>query len=138
MYPLLYERLIFGNRPEAAEPLAHLLENRNGVVAATVSAAVFGSGVYDGYFNIDPLDDVNLVIRVYALNALHPNPRRVLMIGLASGSWAQILANHPQVDRLDIVEINPGYLELIPQYPWCVPCSKIPRCTSPLTTDAAG
>jgi spermidine synthase len=117
LYPLLYERLIFGKRPESAEPLAHVMENRNGVVAVTQSAAVFGNGVYDGYFNIDPLDDVNLVVRVYALSALHPNPRRVLMIGLASGSWAQILANHPQVERLDIVEINPGYLGLIPQYP---------------------
>jgi spermidine synthase len=116
-YALLYERLIFGKRPESAESLAHLMENRNGVVAVTRSAAVFGNGVYDGYFNIDPLDDVNLVVRVYALSALHPNPKRVLMIGLASGSWAQILANHPQLERLDIVEINPGYLELIPQYP---------------------
>jgi spermidine synthase len=116
-YPLLYERLIFGNRSEATEPLAYVMENRNGVVAVTQSAAVFGNGVYDGYFNIDPLNDVNLVVRVYAFSALHPNPKRVLMIGLASGSWAQILANHPQAERLDIVEINPGYLKLIPQYP---------------------
>ena len=116
IYPLLYERLIFGNRPEAREPFAHVVENRNGVVAITESAAVFGNGVYDGYFNIDPMNDVNLVIRAYALSALHPNPKRVLMIGLASGSWAQILANHPQVERLEIVEINPGYLGLIPKY----------------------
>lgn len=39
------------------------------------------------------------------------------MIGLASASWAQIFANHPQVEFLDAVEINPGYLKLIPQYP---------------------
>jgi spermidine synthase len=116
MYSLLFERLVFGNRPEAREPFAHIVENRNGVVAITESAAVFGNGVYDGYFNIDPMNDLNLVIRVYALSALHPNPKRMLMIGLASGSWAQILANQPQVEHLDIVEINPGYLELIPKY----------------------
>ncbi|HYL46583.1 MAG TPA: hypothetical protein VEU52_06130, partial [Candidatus Limnocylindrales bacterium] len=29
MYPLLYERLIFGNRAEASEPFAHVVENRN-------------------------------------------------------------------------------------------------------------
>ena len=39
------------------------------------------------------------------------------MIGLASGSWAQVVANHPKVEDLTIVEINPGYLQIIPQYP---------------------
>jgi hypothetical protein len=38
------------------------------------------------------------------------------VIGLASGSWAQILANHPQLESMDAVEINPGYLKLMPQY----------------------
>jgi hypothetical protein len=36
---------------------------------------------------------------------------------LATGSWAQIFANQPQLESLDAVEINPGYLNLIPQYP---------------------
>jgi SAM-dependent methyltransferase len=39
------------------------------------------------------------------------------MIGLSSGSWGQVFANHPQLESLDVVEINPGYLQLIPQYP---------------------
>jgi SAM-dependent methyltransferase len=39
------------------------------------------------------------------------------MIGLSSGSWGQIFVNHPQVQSLDIVEINPGYLELIQRSP---------------------
>jgi spermidine synthase len=59
---------------------------------------------------------VNFVIRIYALSAFSPNPKKVLVIGLASGSWSQILANHPQVESLDAVEINPGYLQLIPKY----------------------
>ena len=116
-YSHLFERLIFGNRPEAGENFAHVVENRNGVIAVTQDAAVFGGGVYDGYFNIDPMNDLNMVARIYALSALHPAPKRVLMIGLASGSWAQIVANHPQVESLDVVEINPGHLRLIPQYP---------------------
>jgi SAM-dependent methyltransferase len=37
------------------------------------------------------------------------------MVGLSSGSWAQVIANHPQVEHLTIVEINPGYLRLIRQ-----------------------
>jgi len=40
-----------------------------------------------------------------------------LMIGLGSGSWAQVLANHPQLESLTVVEINPGYLKLISEYP---------------------
>ncbi len=38
-------------------------------------------------------------------------------MGLSSGSWAQVVANNPEVERVTIVEINPGYLSLIRQYP---------------------
>jgi len=117
LYPLLFEKLIFGDRPEARVAFAHVVENRNGVIGVTQDRAVFGGGVYDGYFNVDPLHDSNLVVRGYALSAFCSAPKRILVIGLASGSWGQILANHPQVETLDAVEINPGYLQLIPQYP---------------------
>jgi spermidine synthase len=117
LYYHLFQKLIFGNRPEAHQDFAQLVENRNGVIAVTKDAAVFGGGVYDGYFNVDPLNDSNLIARVYALSLLHPTPKHVLMIGLASGSWAQIVASHPQLESMDVVEINPGYLQLIAQYP---------------------
>jgi len=94
-----------------------VVENRNGVIAVTREGAVFGNGVYDGYFNVDPVHDVNLIVRAYALSIFHPAPKHILMIGLSSGSWAQILVNHPQAESLDVIEINPGYLQLIPQYP---------------------
>lgn len=124
-YSNLFERLIFGTRPEAKESFAHVIENRNGVIAATQAEAVFGAGgqeavfgggVYDGSFNVDPTNDVNYVVRAYALSAFAPTPKRMFVLGLASGSWAQILANHPQLESMDIVEINPGHLRLIPQY----------------------
>lgn len=63
------------------------------------------------------MHDVNMVARPFALSAFHPAPRRVLMIGLGSGSWAQVVANQPQLEELTVVEINPGYLKLIPEYP---------------------
>jgi spermidine synthase len=116
-YRLLFERLIFGARPEAKVPFAHVVENRNGVIGVTREAAVFGGGVYDGYFNIDPANDKNLIIRAYALSVYSPPPKHILVIGLASGSWAQVYANHPQLESLEAVEINPGYLRLIPLYP---------------------
>jgi len=115
-YGLLFEKLVFGQRSESSVPFAKIVENRNGIVAVTGSGAVFGGGVYDGYFNTDPAKDVNIVLRAYAVTGLHPAPKRMLMIGLASGSWGQIFANDPRVSRFDVVEINPGYLQLISQY----------------------
>ena len=116
-YGNLHGKMIFG--PKAAEVgyMKHVVENRNGIIAVTADDAVFGGGVYDGYFNIDPSNDKNLVIRAYVLSLFHPQPKRVFMLGLASGSWAQIVANNPEVENVDIVEINPGYFQLIEQYP---------------------
>jgi spermidine synthase len=116
-YSGLFERLLFGPDAARAMSFAQTVENRNGVINVLQNGAVYGGGVYDGYFNIDPFADVNMVVRAYALSAFHPAPKRMLMIGLSSGSWGQILANHPQVESFDIVEINPGYLDLIPEYP---------------------
>ncbi len=116
-YGNLYGKMIFG--PKAAEVgyMKHVVENRNGIIAVTADDAVFGGGVYDGHFNIDPANDKNFVIRAYVLSLFHPHPKRAFMLGLASGSWAQVVANNPEVESLDIVEINPGYLPLIAQYP---------------------
>jgi spermidine synthase len=116
-FHLLYERLTFGTRDGSRVPFAKVVENRNGVVCVTRDDAVFGGGVYDGHFLIDPANDSNLTVRAFALTATHAAPKRVLMIGLASGSWAQILINDPRVEQFDVVEINPGYLKLIPDYP---------------------
>jgi spermidine synthase len=116
-YSSLYERIIFRHKMEAKIPFARVVENRNGVVAVMPSGAVFGGGVYDGGFLINPDQDSNLIIRALALGAIHSHPRRILVIGLASGSWAQVIVNHPEAEFMDVVEINPAYLQLIPHYP---------------------
>ena len=116
VFSTLYERLLFKNQ----YPRLHfqeVVETRSGTIAVTPEGTLFGGGVYDGRFNIDLLHDVNIIVRPFALSAFHPSPRQVLMIGLGSGSWAQVLANHPQVERLTVVEINPGYLKLVSEYP---------------------
>jgi len=117
LYSNLIGKLIFGPKAALADELAHVVENRSGVIAVTQDGGVMGEGVYDGYFNIDPMNDKNLVIRAYALSLFVPAPKRILMIGLSSGSWGQILVNHPLAESLDAVEINPGYLPLVAQYP---------------------
>jgi spermidine synthase len=113
----LYEELLYKGKFESGLTFRHLVETRSGVIAVSQDGIVYGGGVYDGRFNTDLIHDTNLVVRPFAISSFDPHPSEVLMIGLASGSWAQIIANHPDVQHLTIVEINPGYLQLIAQYP---------------------
>jgi len=82
------------------------------VITVSPDGVVYGGGVYDGQLRVDLRDDRNGMIRAFAIGAIHPAPKEVLMIGLSSGSWAKVLANHPQIEKLTIVEINPGYVNL--------------------------
>jgi spermidine synthase/MFS family permease len=116
----MYERLLFKELFHRGMAFTDLVENRSGVIAVDAHDTVYGGGVYDGHFNIDPMNDTNGIFRAYAIPALHPDPRDVLIIGLSSGSWAQILTNDPQVENVTIVEINPGYLSLIRKRPGIV------------------
>jgi len=94
-----------------------VIENRSGVITVDKAGLVYGGGIYDGAFRIDPLNDTNNIFRAFAIAAMHPNPRHALVIGLSSGSWAQVLVNHPKLEDATVVEINPGYLKLIEQHP---------------------
>jgi len=117
LYDRLYEKLHFKGAYTPATRFAHVVETKSGVITVTPEGRIFGGGVYDGAFNTSLHDEMNVIIRAYALAELHPAPKDVLMIGLSSGSWAAVVANHPGVERLTIVEINPGYLQLLPRYP---------------------
>jgi spermidine synthase len=39
--------------------------------------------------------------------ALHPNPKRALVIGLGTGSTAGWLAAVPTIEQVDVVELEP-------------------------------
>lgn len=124
LFANLYERLFYKEwfRDDAGAPrFVDRVENRSGVVGITQRGLVVGNGAFDGTVNIRIAETdtgtPNHVHRAYALALLHPAPKRILMIGLSTGAWAQVLANHPAVDAVTVVEINPGYLELIPRYP---------------------
>jgi spermidine synthase len=117
LFRQIYEKLQFKSDYRPWFPFSYVLENRHGVVTVTDDNRVYGGGAYDGVISVSLIEDRNFLVRAYSVAALHPAPRRILMIGLASGAWAQVISNLPAVERLTVVEINPGYLELIARYP---------------------
>lgn len=93
-----------------------ILENRHEVITVTPAGQIYGGGAYDGMFNVDPVSNLNGITRMYAAMSLHRAPKETLMIGLSSGSWAQVLINDPRVEHMTAIEINPGYLQMIPHH----------------------
>jgi spermidine synthase len=116
LFDRYYERLLDAHDFRASHGAAQVLENRDGVILVTPTREVFGGGAYDGAISTSLVADRNMIVRAFGISALHPSPREVLMIGLSTGAWAQVIANMPEVEKLTIVEINRGYLRMIPRY----------------------
>ncbi len=116
LFDRIYERLHYRHF-YTGQRFADVVETRSGVITVTQDGVVYGGGAYDGSINTTLTDDRNHVVRIYAALAMHPHPRKVIMIGLSSGSWAQIIANDTQVEHETVIEINPGYLGIIRKYP---------------------
>lgn len=121
VHPYIYlnylEKLQF-DRP-AEIPFKHVVEGRAGIItvdAGRASNIIYGGGVYDGSFNSSAVSNTNGIDRAYMVAALHRQPAKVLEIGLSSGSWANVVASHSGLEHLTIVEINPGYAEIIDSY----------------------
>ncbi|CAA9232624.1 MAG: Spermidine synthase long [uncultured Acetobacteraceae bacterium] len=109
----LFERLVFKGAVSEKPPFTATVENKSGVINVTADGYVFGGGFYDGRISVSLLNDVNGLVRPAMLSFFHPAPAEVLMIGLATGAWAQVVAANPHVQRLTIIEINRGYRDLI-------------------------
>jgi len=116
MFDGLYERLQLklDYRPGTRFTTVH--EGRHGVITIDQKGHIFGNGAYDGTLEM-ALTGKSMLVRPYIVSAFHPQPRRVLVIGVSGGVWTQILAHHPQVESLTAIEINPGYLELMKEHP---------------------
>jgi spermidine synthase len=120
VYYHFFERVGFGKKYTKNTQFVKQVENRNGIISVLRSGNqdyFYGGGAYDGNMNTNPENDVNMIKRAYMVSALHPNPKRVMMVGLSTGSWAKVLADFESIDELVVVEINPGYMQLIASYP---------------------
>ncbi len=107
------------------------VENRYGIVHLLEGGGsgdiVYGGNAYDGRINTDYMLDSNRISRVYMLAAVKPRPQRVLVLGMSAGSWTRVLANFPGVERIDVLEINPGYVDVIRRYDSVRPILDDPR-----------
>ena len=128
LFDALWEKLTWKTGWDGASRFDVVVENRNDIIAVTRDRIVYGGGAYEGAITLDPLGQ-NLLWRAYAVAAVHPAPRRILVVGLATGAWTQILAHAPGVESVVAIEINPGYLDVIPRYPEVAPLLHNPRVT---------
>jgi predicted membrane-bound spermidine synthase len=110
-------------------PLVEVVENRSGIITVDALERVYGNGLYDGQFNVGLEIGSNNIERAYAIALYHPAPRRVLVIGMSSGSWSQVIANWEGVQAVTIVEINPGYARLIAERPIVASLLRNPKVT---------
>jgi spermidine synthase len=97
------------------------IQTRSGIIAIesqeTSADTIYGHGMYDGRFNVDPDNNVNGIERAYLIAALHAAPKDVLEIGLSTGSWTRVMADYQMVEHLTVIEINRGYLQAVSEYP---------------------
>lgn len=115
---------------------SQVIENKHGIITIfpgegaddlKIDDAVYGGNVYDGRTNLSIERNSNGLHRPLLLAALQPQPKKVLMIGLSIGSWLALVSGFPGVENIDVVEINPGYLQAAQAYPIQVNAFKDPR-----------
>jgi spermidine synthase len=113
-----------------ANSVTHFVANRHGIVHTVATAdgdMVFGGNVYDGMTSIDVDTNPNHLERLYMVALMMPSPKRVLFVGLSTGAWVRAVQGFPAVERIDVIEINPAYVDLIRSYGQLLPLLQDPR-----------
>jgi predicted membrane-bound spermidine synthase len=101
--------------------MTNYIANRHGIIHTAAPYGreeyVFGGNVYDGMATTNVDANPNSLDRVYLLALVHPNLKRVLTIGLSGGAWVRALEGFPGIETIDVIEINPAYVDLARHYP---------------------
>ena len=116
-YSGVWERLQYHSDYTWGMQFARVIESRHGVITVDTKGTIYGNGTYDGALETSLHEGSWLVRPYFIAGALHPNPQRVLVIGVSGGAWTQILVNHPAVQEVIGVEISDAYLRLIGESP---------------------
>jgi len=109
-----------------------IIEGRYGVIQVYELGdkkhnVVYGANVYDGKTNTSLVNNTNGIDRPYVLAASKINAKKVLVIGLSTGSWVKVLSSLPELESMTVIEINPDYIELVAAYPEVSSILKDPR-----------
>ena len=110
--------------------ITHFVANRHGVIHTITTPqgdSVFGGNVYDGMATVDVDANSNRLDRLYMLALLKPDANRVLFVGMSTGAWVRAIQGFPNVERIDVVEINPAYIDLAGSYAPLAPLLQDPR-----------
>jgi len=113
LHDSIYERMLYKDRYRG-ERFNALVENRHGVVGVAPNRHMVENGIDGGLAAIDVDDGESRLIRAFAIPAMSVGPRRVLVIGLGTGSWAQVVAGLPSVEDVTIVDTDPD-VDLVAQ-----------------------
>ncbi|MBM3787885.1 MAG: spermidine synthase [Acidobacteria bacterium] len=128
LYDNLYERLMYEGGFDPSSRFVDVVETKGGVVTVDSERHIYGGGAHDGILTTD-LETADSCIRPYSLSYLHPEPKSVLLVGVAGGAWTAIVGKNPFVREAVAVEINPGYLTVIGRYPEIAPILRDPKIT---------
>lgn len=71
----------------------------------------------DGYIIMTEKDEfIYHEMMTHIPMAVHPNPRKVLVFGAGDGGVVRELLKYPEVERIDMVEVNVGVVEAAKRY----------------------
>lgn len=112
LHDAIYERMLYKDRYRG-ERFEDVVENRHGVIGIAPDRRIVENGVDGGAEAIDVDDRQALLVRAFAIPAMSASPTRVLIIGLGTGAWPQIVASLPSVHDVTIVDANPEHVDLV-------------------------
>ena len=116
---------------KGSENIEFFSENKYGIIHtiknSVMGDSIYGGNVYDGRLSIDPIKNGNRIDRLLVIAGLNIAPKRALVIGLSGGAWVRVLMEFPSIERIDVIELNPSYKDLIATTPTIGDILKDPR-----------